>query len=91
MQNTSVSNFSVFPNPAYDLMTIQFTVDQREMTTISLTDMEGRVLKVLYQDTPEEGENRMTFNKGALSAGSYIVTISTSTKILKNETIVVLD
>ena len=36
-ENTSVSNFSVFPNPAYDMMTIQFTVDQREMTTISLS------------------------------------------------------
>ena len=88
---TTVRDVSVFPNPAYDMINIIFTTDLRELTTISLYDEEGRLLKILYKDTPREGENRLTFNKGALPAGSYLVSISTSTKILKNETIVIVD
>ncbi len=88
---TTVRDVSVFPNPAYDMVNILFTTDLRELTTISLYDEEGRLLKTLYKDTPHEGENRLTFNKGALPAGSYLVSISTSTKILKNESIVILN
>ena len=88
---TTVRDFSVFPNPTYDMVNILFTTDLRELTTITLYDVEGRIIKVLYKDTPRIGENRLTFNKGALAAGSYLVSISTSTKILKNETIVILD
>ena len=87
----TIRDFSVFPNPVYDMTTVLFTTDQRELTTISLIDMEGKVVKILYHDTPKIGENKLTFNKGALPAGSYIVSISTSTKILKNETIVIVD
>jgi hypothetical protein len=90
-EQTAIRNFSVFPNPAYDMVNILFTTDLVELTTISLYDVEGRMIKVLYKDTPRVGENRLTFNKGALPAGAYLVSIFTSTKLLKNETIVILD
>jgi hypothetical protein len=90
-ETISEKSVSVFPNPAYDLINIEFTAEARQMTTIEVIDFNGHVLRQLYRDTPREGENRLTFNKGALPAGTYIISIKTNTKILKNETIVVVD
>lgn len=82
---------SVYPNPVYDLMTILFTAEKSETTTISILDMQGKLIKVLYRDTPRPGENKLTFNKGPLPAGPYVISISTPTQILKNETIIIPD
>lgn len=84
-------NFSVFPNPTYDFFYLTFTPTARELTTISLYTMDGRLVKTLYQDSPKIGENKLTFNKGVLPSGTYLISITTSTKVLKNETIVILD
>lgn len=90
-ENISSKQISVFPNPAYDFINILFDVDQREPVTIDLVDMNGHILRTLYHDTPRAGENKLTFNKNVLSAGTYIVSIHTQTRILKNETIVIAD
>ncbi|MDD3875208.1 MAG: T9SS type A sorting domain-containing protein [Bacteroidales bacterium] len=82
---------SVFPNPVYDFVNVLFTVDTREEVTIELNDIEGRLIKLLYRDTPKPGENKLTFNKGALSRGTYFVTIKTTSKIIKNERIIIFD
>jgi len=88
----SLSNsISMSPNPTYDLINIYFTTESSEKTTIQILDINGRVVKTLYSDTPKVGENKLTFNKGALTAGTYLVSISTSTKILKNEKLIILD
>ena len=88
----SLSNsISMFPNPTYDLINIYFTTETSEKTTIQILDINGRIVKTLYSDTPKVGENKLTFNKGALTAGTYFVSISTSTKILKNEKLIILD
>lgn len=82
---------SMFPNPTYDLMNIFFTTESSEKTTIQILDISGRVVKFLYSDTPKVGENKLTFNKGALTAGTYFVSISTLSKIIKNEKLIILD
>lgn len=82
---------SIFPNPVYDLVSVLFTTEQSEPVTIELLDINGHVLRQLYHDTPRGGESRLTFNKGHLAAGTYIISIHTQTRILKNETIVVAD
>jgi hypothetical protein len=84
-----VKDISVYPNPVYDLVTILFTAEQSETTTISILDMQGKLIKVLYRDSPRPGVNKLTFNKGPLPAGPYMVSISTPTQILKNETIII--
>jgi len=48
-------------------------------------------VKLLYSDTPKTGENKLTFNKGVLSPGTYIVSIRSTTQILHNEKLVILD
>ncbi|MGI6341989.1 MAG: T9SS type A sorting domain-containing protein [Bacteroidales bacterium] len=87
----TTKTISMFPNPTYQLINIFFTSESFEKTTIKILDINGRVVKVLYSDIPKKGENRLTFNKGALTAGTYFVNISTSSKTIKNEKLVILD
>jgi hypothetical protein len=82
---------SMFPNPTYDLINIYFTSESYEKTTIQILDINSRVVKVLYSDIPKNGENKLTFNKGVLKAGTYFVNIITSSKTLKNEKLIILD
>lgn len=89
--NTTTNNLKVFPNPSYDLINIHFTNSQKEKTTIELFDLNGKLVKKLYEDSPKAGENRLSFNKGALKAGTYMLVIQTTDKILKNEKIVIMD
>ena len=90
-ETSTLDDAVVFPNPTYDLFTIEFNAEPSALITINLVDMNGHILRQLYHDTPKAGENRLTFNKGALAPGTYLLSIQSNTKILKNETIVVLD
>ncbi len=81
----------IFPNPVYDMINIEFEVEVPEMTSISIIDVNGAVVKELYQDVPKQGLNRLRFNKDALSAGTYVISIQTESKEIKNEQVVVLD
>lgn len=90
--NESINNkSSIYPNPTYDLINITFNVESYEQTTIQILDMNGKVVKLLYSDMPKLGENKLIFNKGVLPVGSYFVNISTATKTLKNEKLIILD
>lgn len=84
-------DMKVFPNPTYDLIQIRFTMTQSELVVIELSDSNGKLVKLLYSDTPKAGENKLTFNKGVLSPGTYIVSIRSTTQILRNEKLVILD
>lgn len=81
----------IYPNPVVDLMHVLFNMDTPEEVTIEVIDNNGRIVKLLYRDVPRRGENRLTFNKGALSSGTYFVSIRTNKQILKNEKVIIAD
>jgi hypothetical protein len=70
---------------------VYFTSHAFEKTTIEILDMNGRMVKTLYSDAPKVGENKLTFNKGVLPSGTYFVRISTPSKILQNEKLIILN
>jgi hypothetical protein len=87
----SSMDLRVFPNPVYDIMQLLFTTELREEITIAIHDMKGHLVKQLYRDTPRAGEHSLSFNKGALPPGMYILTIASPTQILKNEKIAIAE
>jgi hypothetical protein len=88
----STSNkVSVYPNPSYDLINIRFSMMKAEKITINVIDQTGKLVKTLYQDIARAGENKLVFNRGALSKGVYFINISSESQIIKNEKIVILD
>jgi len=89
--NNTETSLSIFPNPVYDMFTLEFMLDQREEISIVLSDLNGRTIKLFYKDTPKTGLNRISFNKGDLPAATYLLTVKNNKEILWNEKIVVVN
>lgn len=81
------SKTKVYPNPVVDISRIQFELPSSETVYIALYDMKGQLVKQLFANTAQAGENIFTFNKAALANGTYVLKISTSTKTISNELI----
>jgi Secretion system C-terminal sorting domain len=79
----------VFPNPAYDIFNLEFSMEKSAVVEITLTDGAGRLVKLLMKDKAEEGKNLFTFNKGVLSNGIYFLQVKSENTILANEKIVI--
>ena len=82
--DVAATNFSVFPNPANDFVTISNS-ENISVNSISITDLNGRVVK---QNTYSNGTN-VQVNISDLSSGVYMMNItsdkgSVTKKIIKN-------
>jgi hypothetical protein len=77
----------VYPNPVVDIFRVSFEMPTTEALSIVLYDMQGRLVKELYSNTVQAGENIFTFNKAALPSGNYMLKIATSSKSISNEII----
>ena len=80
---------SIFPNPIYDMMNIQFHLSANSEIKISIFDINGRFIKLLYRDNGKKGENLISFNKAALSKGIYYINIESNNILIKNEKVII--
>ncbi len=62
----------LFPNPAVSHTTVRFTA-QNEWVKISVYDMNGRILKVVFDGNLSQGLHTIPFEIQELQAGQYIV------------------
>lgn len=76
----TLTNFSVYPNPANDVATIVFTASSS--TTIKVTDVTGKIVR--EETVPATGFIQYQLNTTDLNAGVYFVslnnTVSNATK-----------
>ena len=79
----------VFPNPAFNMFNLEFSMEKSAVVEITLTDGAGRLVKLLMKDKAEEGKNLFTFNKGVLANGIYFLQVRSENKIVANEKIVI--
>jgi hypothetical protein len=84
---TKSASAKVYPNPVVDISRITFEMASTEYVHIALYDLQGRLVKELFANTAQAGENIFTFNKAALANGTYLLKISTTTKTISNELI----
>ena len=87
--NSTKDKIKVFPNPVYEMFSIEFNLDTKMNISISLTDINGKMVKLLYNDVAKKGDNSFSFNKGALTSGIYFLTIKTNSNFIKNEKIII--
>lgn len=78
-------NINVFPNPAHEIMSIEFALASQTIISIKIIDMNGREVKELYHDLTKKGKTILSFNTLALDAGNYLIQIIDDEKILKTE------
>jgi hypothetical protein len=70
---TSFGISSVYPLPADDSATVEFTLDKPGQTTLNLYDLSGRLTTVVLSDNLEDGEHRQVMNTASLASGLYIL------------------
>lgn len=75
------NTWSVFPNPAHNVVNIQFNAEQETPMQFQLFDITGRLVKTVVE-TPVKGNNQMEFNLEALSKGIYMMKVSQQNKVL---------
>lgn len=80
----------LFPNPANDFITIEFSISGPEYLTFELYDLQGKLVTTLLRDWIKLKENSFQFSLRDLSVGSYYLKImgnngtNISKKIIKN-------
>ena len=79
--NINIENVSIFPNPASDVLNISFNAEASTYN-VAILDLQGRVLAT------ESGSQNVTFPVGELSAGSYLVTISTESGVYTENVVI---
>jgi subtilisin family serine protease len=67
-----------YPNPFYPSTKIQFAVPERSEVKLTLHDVLGREIKVLFNDEVESGLREYQLNSDNLSSGVYFIRMTTS-------------
>ncbi|MDQ3109789.1 MAG: M43 family zinc metalloprotease [Bacteroidota bacterium] len=78
-ETASGSSFDLFPNPSQDNTTIRFALTQRENVKITMTDLDGRVVKEISNGEFSEGEHVVPFSTAELASGMYLITVDNGT------------
>jgi hypothetical protein len=83
-------SMKTYPNPVRDIFSVDFSAIQDGKIDVTLYNMEGQVVKALYNGYCHQGENTFWFNQSNLSAGTYELIIRTSDNQLLHQKLVVL-
>ena len=67
---------SLYPNPAWQYVTFEFSVAQEQLFTFTIYDTRGRVVDKLTTAWCHIGNNAIQFNIGPLSPGTYLLQAS---------------
>lgn len=76
-QNSAISTFDVYPNPAQDNTMVEFNLDQPENCTVEMMDMSGKVVQQIYNGSLATGNHRFPVSTAELSSGIYLVRLMT--------------
>jgi hypothetical protein len=65
--------FEVFPNPADDFLTVEFTLASSQPVSIKLCNLAGQVMGSIVEETMQAGHHSITHSLEAYPAGSYVL------------------
>lgn len=82
-------NANVYPNPSFEKTEITFEIDKKQWIDISIFDMHGNLIHVLYQDIAKVGQNMFSYVTSPLSNGNYIIQVSNKEQILFSKKLIV--
>ncbi len=82
------TNNKIYPNPAMDLTNVEIELLQDRNVEISLYDINGKMIAILYKGKLYAGVNKVQFNIGHLSNGSYILHAISGNESILRKTIV---
>lgn len=83
----SLSNAALYPNPANEVITLQFSTQTTQQLKLTVSDVTGRVVKSLDVNV-NSGENKLLIDLADVQAGIYFIKDNSSSlqaiKFIKN-------
>lgn len=82
VHNHNIRDLSIYPNPFNEQIVVEMNLDVSESVTISLQDINGRLIDVLYDGEMNAGRQRIVWeaeNNRTLSSGIYFLHIQSDT------------
>jgi PKD repeat protein len=81
----------VYPNPiaGSEMIYADLDLPVGDFLIATVYDLQGQVVKILFQDNVKAGKHQLSFNKLALASGQYVLQIKSESKIYINEKIIV--
>ncbi|MBS1903386.1 MAG: hypothetical protein JSS75_06775 [Bacteroidetes bacterium] len=71
-----------YPNPATDIVRIDFEVIEDGVTSLTLDDLFGREVRTIFSNPLKAGPYSRTFDVSGLANGSYLYSLRTPTTVL---------
>ena len=87
--DTQSDNFKLYPNPIYQEFKTEFELSTNSKISIDIFDIQGKLVRTLFNGNAISGKNIFTFNKSNLEIGTYFINISSNNQTLKNEKIII--
>ena len=70
-----------YPNPFNPSTTIEFSVLNREHTSLRVFDIQGREVRTLFSEVTDPGRTyRMTFRADGLASGTYLYVLQSGSQ-----------
>jgi PKD repeat protein len=77
--NTNIANFDVFPNPAQDNTTVNFSLTEKQNVNLEVVDMTGRRVSLIQAGELQAGDYSFPLmGAGTLGRGMYMVRLITA-------------
>ena len=83
------NSINIYPNPVIETFNIEFDLYARTKLNIQILDVNGKIVKPLFNGFGQIGTNVFSFNKSNLSNGIYFLNISSPFKTIINEKIII--
>ena len=77
-ENESINGLNIYPNPAQDNVTINYSLGNASNVTIEVMDVTGKVVSTLNEGVQTNGGHQVSLASASFEAGVYYVTIATN-------------
>lgn len=85
----SQMEFSMFPNPASDLLNLNYTLWSEAQVGISIMDMSGKIIYSEKTRRSPAGDYKQTLDIGQFKEGNYILVLRVNNQTINNKFIIV--
>jgi hypothetical protein len=82
------SDFTFYPNPAKDILNLNYTLKSNDNAIIKITDITGKTVKEYKPASSVIGSNTQNINVNDLSGGVYFISIQTQNSITTKRLII---
>jgi hypothetical protein len=88
LKTNNSNQLSLYPNPTFDMMNIEFSIEKTDYLSFELYDLNGKLIKLLMRDRVKAGKNDFSFSTNPLNAGIYLLKISSGNREIFSKKII---